>query len=89
MMARIDMEYQAELKHELKCMQKSHTRQKETSWYKWSLREKKPKQIKATVNQFANFWLRLSQFWKQESSSKSWKDSNKHTFHPLQKGKGI
>lgn len=28
MMARVDMEYQAEPKHELKCMQKSHTRQK-------------------------------------------------------------
>lgn len=43
--------------------------------------------IKATFNQFACFWLHLSQFSTQESSSKSWKDSNKHTFHPLQKGK--
>ncbi len=40
MTAWIDMEYPAELKHELKCMQKSHARQKEISWYKWYLREK-------------------------------------------------
>lgn len=31
MTVQIDMEYQAELKHELKCMQKSHTKQKEIS----------------------------------------------------------
>lgn len=88
MMARIDMEYQAELKHELKCMQKiSHKTKRKHPDINDLRGEKKRQQIKATVNQFACFRLRLSQFWIQESSSKSWKDSNKHTFHPLQKGK--
>lgn len=50
MMARIDMEYQAELKHELKCMQKiSHKTKRKHPDINDLRGEKKRQQIKATV----------------------------------------
>lgn len=54
MMEWINMKYQAELKHELKCMQKSHARQKETSCLEMISERKKSKLFS---HQFVCLWL--------------------------------
>lgn len=69
--AHIDAEATGGLKSmQKKTQKKSHERQKHPD----------TNQIKATFHQFARFWLHLSQFWVQASSSMCWKDSKTQTF---------
>lgn len=80
---RVDAEHEAEATDGLKSMRKNKI--KEVTHDK----QKHPdtNQIKATFHQFARFWLHLSQFWIQASSSMCWKDSKTQTFISFAKRK--